>query len=176
VSDNQLRLGRDVLTVGQVSQATGISRRTLAKYIDAGDLKGYRVPKANCRRVLRTDLIAFARSHGIPLHSAYATLDRVLAVWLTGQIEPAILVSPLEIGSQLADGTAGGLLIGCQFGAGHAVQLANEVLVRYPGTRIGIVVEDDLIAGEQPAISGVRWYDRIDGMPAICAQFETNRK
>ncbi len=62
----------DHLTTTEVARALHVSVLTAVKLIDNGHLKGWKVPglgQRRPRRVLRRDLVAFARQHGIPLES-----------------------------------------------------------------------------------------------------------
>lgn len=68
------RPGGCVMTVGEVAAAFGVSRRTVAKWQDAGSLPGFRVPmttaaprRAAERRFRTADVRAFARREGLPL-------------------------------------------------------------------------------------------------------------
>lgn len=62
----------DVLTTGEVAQICDVSIGTVAKWIDSGLLRGHRLPtaaggKLRHRRVLRQDLVVFARAHEMPI-------------------------------------------------------------------------------------------------------------
>lgn len=58
------------LSTGKIAKLCGVAPRTASKWIDTGLLKGFRVPGSKDRRVLRTDLEAFAKEHGMPLLDA----------------------------------------------------------------------------------------------------------
>lgn len=55
-----------VFTTGQVAKICNVASRTVSKWIDAGHLRGYRIVGSKDRRVLREELIAFLRRHGMP--------------------------------------------------------------------------------------------------------------
>lgn len=64
------RLGKDVFSTGQIAQLALVAPRTVQQWIDWGRLPAYRLPtgpgcQASDRRVLRADLLAFARASGI---------------------------------------------------------------------------------------------------------------
>jgi excisionase family DNA binding protein len=63
---------KDVLTTGEVARICRVSPRTVAKWIDAGLLKGYRVPGSKDRRIPREILIRFLKDHGMPLRELEA--------------------------------------------------------------------------------------------------------
>lgn len=60
-----------VLTTGQIARALRVTPRTVGKWIDSGQLPGFRLPKTNKqagrRRILARDLAAFVRSTGMPV-------------------------------------------------------------------------------------------------------------
>lgn len=58
---------RDLQT-GEIARATQVTPRTVAKWIDRGLLKGYKIPgPGGHRRVPRAELLAFLRRHNLPL-------------------------------------------------------------------------------------------------------------
>ena len=78
---NVLDLDAPVFTTGQVAKICGTAARTVAKWFDKGELKGYRIPLSEDRRVYRDDLEAFMEKHGIR-RQVGVTLVRVLLVGL----------------------------------------------------------------------------------------------
>jgi len=82
---------KDVFTTGEVARICRVVPRTVSKWIDAGHLKGYRLPGSNDRRVPVENLIRFLKERGMPLRgledylryrvllvSVDATFDRLL--------------------------------------------------------------------------------------------------
>jgi len=82
---------KDVFTTGEVARICRVVPRTVSKWIDAGHLKGYRLPGSNDRRVPIENLIRFLKERGMPLRgledylryrvllvSVDATFDRLL--------------------------------------------------------------------------------------------------
>lgn len=61
------RTQKPVLTTGEVARICNVAPRTVAKWIDQGQLRGYRIPGSRDRRVPREALIRFMRDYGIPL-------------------------------------------------------------------------------------------------------------
>lgn len=80
-----------VLTMGRAALVAGVAPRTVAAWIDSGQLKGGRLPagKGNKdrlhRRVLKADLLRFLRERGLPVCS---DVRRLLAVTLA--LPPAL--------------------------------------------------------------------------------------
>lgn len=65
-----MKKNANVLTTGEIAKICSVASRTVAKWIDSGKLKGYKVPLSNDRRVLRADLEAFLKEHGFPYEAA----------------------------------------------------------------------------------------------------------
>lgn len=60
-------MARD-LTTGQIADKLAVAPRTVAKWIDSGQLRGYRLPGTmRHRRVQRVDLLAFLTKHEMPV-------------------------------------------------------------------------------------------------------------
>lgn len=60
---------KDVLTTGQVAQICNVAPRTVTKWFDSGQLKGYRIPGSRDRRIPVSELIRFMKAHDIPVTS-----------------------------------------------------------------------------------------------------------
>lgn len=56
-----------VFTTGQVAKLCQVAPRTVSKWFDTGQLKGYRIPGSQDRRIPRENLVTFLREHNIPL-------------------------------------------------------------------------------------------------------------
>jgi excisionase family DNA binding protein len=69
---------KDVLTTGQVAKICHVAPRTVSKWFDTGKLRGYRIPGSRDRRIPVDQLVAFMRSHGIPLDSLDNGICRIL--------------------------------------------------------------------------------------------------
>lgn len=57
------------LTTTQAGLMLTVATATIAKWIDSGQLAGYRVPGSRHRRVRLKDLVQFAHKHGMPLNA-----------------------------------------------------------------------------------------------------------
>ncbi len=73
-------LDRDVLTTGEVAKICNVAPRTVSKWFDAGQLKGYRIPGSKDRRIPVSELMRFMKEHGIPLDGVMSGSMRVLIV------------------------------------------------------------------------------------------------
>ncbi len=73
-------LEKDVLTTGEVAKVCNVAPRTVSKWFDSGQLKGYRIPGSKDRRIPMTSLLQFMKDHGIPMDGVMAGNTRVLVV------------------------------------------------------------------------------------------------
>ncbi|MDX2114399.1 MAG: response regulator [Planctomycetota bacterium] len=71
---------KDVLTTGEVAKICNVAPRTVSKWFDSGQLKGYRIPGSKDRRIPLSQLISFMKAHGIPLDGVMSGKTRVLVV------------------------------------------------------------------------------------------------
>lgn len=71
---------RDVLTTGQVAKICNVAPRTVSKWFDSGQLRGYRIPGSRDRRIPLDQLVRFMRAHGIPLNGLDGGITRILLV------------------------------------------------------------------------------------------------
>jgi excisionase family DNA binding protein len=69
---------KDVLTTGQVAKICNVAPRTVSKWFDTGQLRGYRIPGSKDRRIPRQHLIRFMKAHGMPLEGMETGATRVL--------------------------------------------------------------------------------------------------
>lgn len=81
---------KDVLTTGEVAKICNVAPRTVSKWFDSGQLRGYRIPGSKDRRIPLAQLIRFMQAHDIPL----GDLD-------TGTVRVLILDSDPELGAAL---------------------------------------------------------------------------
>lgn len=104
----------DVFTTGQIGKICRVDPRTVQKWIDRGDLKGFRIPGRrpdipSDRLVPRESLIKFLKEHGMPLGGLRRSVlvvsrDDTLTVRLTAGL------SKLEVDVAL-DAFAVGILL-----------------------------------------------------------------
>ncbi len=71
---------KDVLTTGEVAKICNVASRTVSKWFDSGQLRGYRIPGSKDRRIPVASLVKFMKSHGIPLDGLMSGNVRVLIV------------------------------------------------------------------------------------------------
>ena len=54
-----------VLTTGQVSRICHVAPRTVCRWFDRGQLRGYRIPGSRDRRIPVTELARFMKAHNM---------------------------------------------------------------------------------------------------------------
>ena len=119
-----IRPGKNVLTTGEVAKICNVAPRTVSKWFDSGQLRGYRIPGSKDRRIPLEHLIRFMRVHGIPLNGLDTGRKRVLL--LDGDVrlresvehglaeswyEVAIATSAIEAGSLANEITPHALIV-----------------------------------------------------------------
>jgi excisionase family DNA binding protein len=72
--------GKDVLTTGEVAKVCNVAPRTVSKWFDSGQLKGYRIPGSKDRRIPINQLVRFMKEHSIPLNGLNTGQTRLLIV------------------------------------------------------------------------------------------------
>lgn len=72
--------GKNVLTTGEVARICNVAPRTVSKWFDSGQLKGYRIPGSKDRRIPVSELTRFMKTHNIPTTALPAGKIRVLIV------------------------------------------------------------------------------------------------
>ncbi len=69
-----------VFTTGKIAKLCKVAPRTVAKWIDTGQLKGYRIPNSLDRRVTADELRAFLAKNELPLDFLQKTMINVLVI------------------------------------------------------------------------------------------------
>ncbi len=70
--------GKNVLTTGDVAKICHVAPRTVSKWFDNGELKGYRIPGSKDRRIPVSELIRFMKVHNMPTAELAVGSIRVL--------------------------------------------------------------------------------------------------
>jgi len=58
---------QEVFTTGEVARVCNVTIRTVIRWIDTGQLDGYKIPGSRDRRVPRANLVKFMEEHRLPL-------------------------------------------------------------------------------------------------------------
>ena len=72
--------GKNVLTTGEVARICNVAPRTVSKWFDKGQLKGYRIPGSKDRRIPVSELARFMKAHNMPAAAIPVGKIRVLIV------------------------------------------------------------------------------------------------
>ena len=70
--------GKNVLTTGDVAKICNVAPRTVSKWFDNGQLKGYRIPGSKDRRIPVSELLRFMKMHNMPTAALPVGKIRVL--------------------------------------------------------------------------------------------------
>jgi excisionase family DNA binding protein len=72
--------GKNVLTTGDVAKICNVAPRTVSKWFDSGQLKGYRIPGSKDRRIPLPELLRFMKANNMPMEALPAGRTRILVV------------------------------------------------------------------------------------------------
>jgi len=72
--------GKNVLTTGDVAKICNVAPRTVSKWFDNGQLKGYRIPGSKDRRIPLSELVRFMKANNMPIAALPVGKIRVLVV------------------------------------------------------------------------------------------------
>jgi excisionase family DNA binding protein len=72
--------GKNVLTTGDVAKICNVAPRTVSKWFDTGQLKGYRIPGSKDRRIPVNELIRFMKQNNMPVPALPVGKMRVVIV------------------------------------------------------------------------------------------------
>jgi excisionase family DNA binding protein len=72
--------GKSVLTTGDVARICNVAPRTVSKWFDSGQLKGYRIPGSKDRRIPLNELIRFMKANNMPIETLAVGKIRILIV------------------------------------------------------------------------------------------------
>ncbi len=84
---------KDVLTTGEVAKICNVAPRTVSKWFDSGQLRGYRIPGSKDRRIPMSQLVRFMKAHGIPLNGIEGATNRVLLVEYNPEVTDSLVQS-----------------------------------------------------------------------------------
>jgi len=71
---------KDILTTGEVAKICNVAPRTVSKWFDSGQLRGYRIPGSKDRRIPLNSLVRFMKAHHIPMDGLQSGQTRVLII------------------------------------------------------------------------------------------------
>lgn len=151
---------KKIFTTGEAAKICGVAPRTVTKWMDAGYLKGYRLPGGQDRRFLRASLEKFLRENGMPLDALgregwhkilLVGCDRALVARLAellpegGDVRYDVAESCFEAGMLSESFRPDTAVIDLGLGRSDALAMARSLrLAHHPGMLIiGISGEDE---------------------------------
>jgi len=99
ISGPDMNWRKNVLTTGEVAKICNVAPRTVSKWFDSGQLRGYRIPGSKDRRIPFKQLVRFMRAHGIPLNHLESGHKRLLVVDSDLEFGEALLKAMVQNGS-----------------------------------------------------------------------------
>lgn len=103
---------KDVLTTGEVAKICNVAPRTVSKWFDSGQLRGYRIPGSKDRRIPLNALVRFMKQHQIPMDGLKSGQTRVLIV----DDDPEVVQTLEKVLDEQADYEIGTAMSGFQAG------------------------------------------------------------
>lgn len=85
--------GKNVLTTGDVAKICNVAPRTVSKWFDSGQLKGYRIPGSKDRRIPLSELVRFMKAHNMPTGALSVGALRILVIDNSEQSRDALVRS-----------------------------------------------------------------------------------
>jgi excisionase family DNA binding protein len=65
-----------IYTTGDVAKFTGVNFRTVIRWIERGELSGYKLPGRGDHRVMKSSLVRFMRNNGMPIPLELSGMER----------------------------------------------------------------------------------------------------
>ena len=145
-----------IYTTGQLAKICGVAPRTVSKWIDAGHMRGYKIPGSNDRRVPHAALLHFLRQNGMSTHAVESAVASVLYIGSDGAFCDA-LASALGLDLYDVRRAAGGFEAGvvcrefhpraavldCALGTAEATAIAGHLRTRLPRVFLAAVANED---------------------------------
>jgi response regulator RpfG family c-di-GMP phosphodiesterase len=72
--------GKNVLTTGDTARICNVAPRTVSKWFDTGQLKGYKIPGSKDRRIPVNELVRFMKQNNMPVPALPVGKMRVVIV------------------------------------------------------------------------------------------------
>lgn len=170
-----LKKGTAAYTTGQVARICGVTKRSVIKWIDSGQLKGYTIPGSKHRRVSRTDLAEFMQSHAIPNYQALLPRRRILIVdddpdfaellrdALRKEYEIEVATTALEAASKVATFHPDMLLVDVRLPDVNGLELCRQMQALAPACTAPILAMSAY--GSEVDLSEVRKCGAVDFVP-----------
>jgi two-component system, OmpR family, response regulator RpaA len=148
-----MKSANGVYTVGQVAKLMKVAPRTVTKWIDEGELTGYRINISRDRRVLKVNLVRFLRKYGLSMEGLEAGYQCAVLAGFPAAFTDALtpLLADWDVrtaptlfsaGATLARSKAGVVALGAGALGGAGVREAGEAAVLL-GAAVVVRLGDD---------------------------------
>ncbi len=170
----QMRQG-GVYTTGDISRMLKAAPRTVSKWIDAGELEGYRLPMSSSRRVTRESLLRFLAANKMPLpqelvdlHMLAITYGHPFVKSLSRRLEGELVVrevnSAWSAGVEFEKNTPAVVLFDLTVGRSACLDIASRLTCRSDRPLMFAMTDDDTEA--LPNHFDATWHHSHDTLEA----------
>ena len=148
---------RRVATSGDVAAIARVAPRTVSKWIDAGKLRGYRIPGSLDRRVQVPDLVEFLTRAGIPVPRELMCGARVTyGITLSAAVPGWDVCDAFQLGELCTSKPILAAVLGDEMGVDAAVKAAAHIRRNNPEAAVVFVLDPSNAAAAVPGEVRVR--------------------
>ena len=172
--------GKNVLTTGDVAKICNVAPRTVSKWFDSGQLKGYRIPGSKDRRIPLGELVRFMKANNMPTealsmgkirllvvdggeHPAFALLDALTA---RGSYEVQVARSSFEVGTAIQKMAPHVVLINLLTNGVDAHSICRSIRSNEDFTGVKIVALANQLGSQESAALLQKGFDAYVSNPA----------
>lgn len=152
-----------MVKTGEVGRAFGVHQRVVAKWIDSGKLAGYRIPLSLVRVVSISEVLRFARAHGLPMNRVpphwYAS-DPVAVVGNPGIDLPDCVRYPTYMDYMFHGKPAGVMVIDTTEGVADGLRLVSHIAAKCSQATFVVIVPEDFDDAAAAVLAGIRYVVR----------------
>jgi two-component system, OmpR family, response regulator RpaA len=145
---------REVFTTGQIARLCKVAPRTVSKWFDRGELKGYRIPGSKDRRIPRANLVKFMAEHGMPNEGLDAvpvvlvvTTNAGLVAELQQRLAPLYQVERVgdafQAGQMMRDHSVSVLITDFEEGRSDMRRILDHVSITQPEVVLAAIAGED---------------------------------
>lgn len=172
--------GKNVLTTGDVARICNVAPRTVSKWFDSGQLKGYRIPGSKDRRIPLGELLRFMKANSMPTealsmgkirllvvdgseHPAFALLDALTA---RGSYEVQVARSSFEVGAAVQKMAPHVVLINLLTNGVDAHSICRSIRSNEDFTGVKIIALANQLSSQESAALLQKGFDAYVSNPA----------
>lgn len=176
--------GKNVLTTGDVAKICNVAPRTVSKWFDSGQLKGYRIPGSKDRRIPLNELLRFMRANNMPTEALPVGKIRVLivdgserpademreALQTRGGYDVQVARSSFEVGAAIQKLAPHVVLINLLTSGVDAQSVCKSIRSNEEYTTIKIVALANQLSSQESAALLQKGYDGYVSNPADASE------